>query len=265
MEHGQAAVEWLAVCLVAVALPAAALSVAAPRLRHAAIRGAAPAPAPPPDPLAAAYGAELAALVRRVTPGLVYERGMLALPVDPRRCRSHVCADASPRPGPVLASRTGEPVTLFTHVLARGEKVYVQLWAYYPDSTWSGPARALGAPCGCHADDWESVQVRVRGAAVEARASAHRGYTGRRVGRDLNVNQLRPRTAAWTRATGWLRVARGSHAGYLTGGPYGRRHTPAPAVRLVPLETAAGMPRDYAVTPPWRKRVWTDPEAVGTG
>ena len=106
---------------------------------------------------------------------------------------------------------------------------------------------------------------------VVARASAHHGYTGRRIGPDLNVAQVRPGWVperwrrGWVPSTGWLRVARGSHAGYLTRGPAGRRFTPAGAVALVPLETAArGLPQDYAIAPPWRKRVYADPESPAT-
>lgn len=280
MQRGQASVEWLAtVGLVAVLLAGAAV-VGRPALRADAVpaadhawrsaardgSGGHAAPAEP-DPLVAAYGSGTAALVRRVAPGIVYERGMLAVPVDPRRCRAHRCADAPARAGPVTASATGLPVTLFVRVVERGGATYVQLWAYYPDSTWSGRARAAGAPCGCHPDDWESFQVRVgTDGEVHARASAHRGYTGRRIGPDLNVNQARPLTRAWTRATPWWRVARGSHAGHLTTAPRGRRFTPAAAIELLPLETvAAKLPQDYAVTPPWRKRVYRDPEAAGTG
>ena len=45
--------------------------------------------------LAAAYGWRDAALVRRYAPNLVYEPGTYTLPVDWRRCRSHLCSDAS--------------------------------------------------------------------------------------------------------------------------------------------------------------------------
>lgn len=260
--------EWVAVVALVAALLAGG-GLLAPRVVGAAARvapRAAVRAGAPVDPLDAAYGPATAALVRRVAPGLVYARGSRSVPVDPRRCRARACADAPARPGPVTGAATGEPVTLFVHVVRRAGAVYVQLWAYYPDSAWSRPARALGLPCGCHEDDWEGVQLRIRGARVEARATAHRGYTGRRIGPDLNLNQVRPSTGAWTAATGWLHVAAGSHAGHLVRGVGGRRFTPAAAIRLVALEpAAASLPQGYAVTPPWRKRVWTDPEAVTTG
>jgi hypothetical protein len=168
-------------------------------------------------------------------------------PVDPRACRRRACAD-------------GAAPTLFTHVVRAGAAVYVQYWEYFPDSVWNGVA-------GRHADDWESYQVRIEPSGrVHVRASAHHGYTGRRVGPDLNLNQVHSGlvpVAAWTAPTGWLRIARGSHAGYVARGPLGRRTTPADEVVLVPIETAQ-LPGRYAVAPPWRKRVYADPESPGT-
>ncbi len=274
-DRGQGTVEWLAlVTLVALLLagagaaagpalgpprPAAGLAAVLAGLPPASRAGGGPRaraaripPSPPAGAMTGAYGAVGAALVRRVAPGLVYERRMRDHPVDPRSCRSRACAEG---PG---------PVTLFTHVLRDRGRTYVQFWAYYPDSAWNGIA-------GRHADDWESFQVRVEpGGSVMARASAHHGYTGRRIGADLNLNQVDPGwvpyplRAAWTPTTGWLRVARSSHAGYLTTGPHGRRFTLAAAVRLVPLETARALPQRYAIVPPWRKRVWGVPEWPGT-
>jgi hypothetical protein len=210
--------------------------------------------------------------VRALAPSLVYERGSLALPVDPATCRSPRCADAPARAGPVRRSASGEAVTLFTHVARRGTAVYVQFWEYFPDSTWSRSALALGARrlAGYHLDDWESYQVRVGAdGRAAARASAHHGYTGRRIGPDLNLDQVDPGLVprrlrgGWTRPTGWLRIARGSHAGYVARGALGRRWTPAAALRLLPLETAR-LPETYAIVPPWRKRVYADPEWPGT-
>jgi hypothetical protein len=258
-ERGQATVDWLALVLfVALALGVAA----APALRRvrasarSVVAHAASLPPPdPPDPLVAAYGARVAVVVRRQVPGLVYERGMREVPVDPRICRARRCAEHA------------AGATLFTHVVRTGAATYVQYWEYFPDSAWNGIA-------GRHADDWESYQVRVEDSSdpsrVAVRASAHHGYTGRRIGRDLNLNQVDPRLApamargAWTSPTGWLRIARGSHAGYVARGPLGRRTTPAGEVALVALETATGLPARYAVAPPWRKRVYADPESPGT-
>src|SRR4051794_911791 len=245
-ERGQATVEWLAlVLLVAGALGVVAV-VAAPRLRAAVAQVASLPRRDPPDPLVIAYGAPTAALVHRFAPSLVYERGEREVPVDPRWCRVRSCA------------RGG--ATLFTHVVHTATATYVQYWEYFPDSVWNGVA-------GRHADDWESYQVRIKASGrVRARASAHHGYTGRRIGRDLNLNQVDPSLApaaargAWTAPTGWLRIARGSHAGYVARGPWGRRTSPVDQVALVPLETTA-LPGRYAIAPPWRKRVYTAPES----
>lgn len=248
-ERGQASAEWLALVL----LVAAVLAVAGPRAARSAVRAVAHSASLPQreplDPLLAAYGAKTAALVRANAPNLVYERGLGEVPVDPRVCRAHACATAGP--------------TLFVHVAQRAGTTYVQYWEYFPDSAWNGIA-------GRHADDWESYQVRIEpDGRVRARASAHHGYTGRRLGADLNLNQVDPDLVpgalrgGWTSPTGWLRVAAGSHAGYVARGPLGRRTTPAGQVELVPLETTR-LPDRYAIVPPWRKRVYTDPAADTT-
>lgn len=154
---------------------------------------------------------------------------------------------------------------------------------YYPDSTWLGPARALsrapviggtplgrlaGRASGHHADDWESVQIRIgQDGTVMARASAHNGYAGR--ARWPNLNELprqppgRHRTAAWTPRTGWARVTRGSHAGRIPSGPADdERRTASNGIVLVPIETlsAADRATGFAIVAPWRKPVYTDPE-----
>ena len=91
--------------------------------------------------LARAYGGADAALVREHAPGLVYERGEQQLPVDYARCRSRACADA-PGDRDLDAHRTdsGERATVFTRLLRRHGRTYIQYWIYYPDSntTWAG-------------------------------------------------------------------------------------------------------------------------------
>ena len=80
--------------------------------------------------LEAAYGADVAAHVRAWAPGLAYEPGTLALPVDFRRCRAHRCADAAGARGEdVWRSRAGRRATVFTRVIdrrGRGGALYVQ-------------------------------------------------------------------------------------------------------------------------------------------
>ena len=100
-ERGQATIEWVGlVCLAAIALGALALVSPAVDgrsfggfLSHrivCAVRGAACADAA----LRRVYGPADAELVRRLAPGVVYERGERQLPVDFRRCRSPACARA---------------------------------------------------------------------------------------------------------------------------------------------------------------------------
>src|SRR4051794_951113 len=231
-ERGQASMEWLALLFVVAGALVAVGTVAVHALARAAPRSAAPDDAD-------------AALARSWAPRVVFERGMRDHPVDPRTCRARACAE-----GP------GAPV-LFTHVAHVGTTTYVQYWAYWPDSSWHGIA-------GRHADDWESFQVRIAAdGTAQARASAHHGYTGHRIGPDLNVNQVHPgwvperwRTA-WIPWEGGYRVAKDSHAGFVTSTAGG---TPATLVVLDP-ET---MPQDYAITPPWRKGVYADPASPAT-
>ncbi len=296
------------------------------------------------DPqLAASYG-ELATAVRDTAPRIVYERGMTALPVDFRECRSPACSDG-PGTGRVARSLAGRPASLFTHVIdcrdpgaasARGYdcsgeragRVYLQFWEYYGDSATS---RTLLGDKGFHRDDWESYQVRINAdGTVDARASSHNGYNGSdnpaldwasdAAGHVPGASQVREvsegaglrDSGGWTRSEGTLYVSGGSHAGHASEGSLrrtiaralagartafgrerrtgplaaerarhrqqvladrlgtalfgpGARTTPRGSVNLIPLETLPG--RDgysFAVTPPWRKRVWFDPEYAGT-
>jgi hypothetical protein len=204
------------------------------------------------DPqLAEAYG-DLAAEVRENAPRIVYERGMSALPVDFRRCRSPSCSDG-PASGRVTRSLSGEPVTAFTHVIdcrvpaasaakgygcggERAGRVYIQYWAYYGDSATSRSTPVLGA-AGYHRDDWEGYQVRINpDGSVDARASSHNGYNGsdnpsldwasdasgkvpgatlvREAGERLGLRDER----GWIRSQGTYYVSGGSHAGHATEG-----------------------------------------------
>jgi hypothetical protein len=208
------------------------------------------------DPeLAAAYG-ELGGAVRDNAPRVVYERGMTALPVDFRNCRSPACSDG-PETGRVAHSLAGRPVTAFTHVIdcrdpdegeARGYdcsgeragRVYIQYWTYYGDSATSRSTPILGAS-GYHRDDWESLQVRINpDGTVDARASSHNGYTGadapavdwasdasgkvpgatavRNAGESLGLRDER----GWTSSEGTLYVSGGSHAGHASEGSLSR-------------------------------------------
>jgi hypothetical protein len=204
------------------------------------------------DPqLAESYG-DLASEVRENAPRIVYERGMRALPVDFRHCRSPSCSDG-PEGGRVTHSLSGEPVTAFTHVIdcrdpssstarlydcsdERAGRVYIQYWAYYGDSATSRSTPVLGG-AGYHPDDWEGYQVRINpDGSVDARASSHNGYNGsdnpemdwasdasgrvpgaslvRDAGERLGLRDER----GWTPSEGTYYVSGGSHAGHATEG-----------------------------------------------
>ena len=271
-ERGQSTVEWVGLVFVVASVLALLVSLAG--LAGSAIALAATiksklacAVALSDDcgsaepPLVATYGAELAAEVIEHAPRLVYEEGMRALPVDYRSCREDPCSMGAEQ-GEVRSSTTGEPVTLFTHAFERGRSLYVQYWAYYP-----GSSTAPFGDAGRHDDDWESFQVRVDAEGAQARASSHHGYnyTGG-PGNWLSDAGVTDRTGVWGASEGSYFISSGSHAGHAAddGEPY--RWTSADAVSLVPLEPiAATDPHvDFAVTPPWLKRVWSDPEYGGT-
>ena len=299
-EAGQATVEWtglvLVVALVLGALPAIAIDVdgrslggfLAHRMVCAVKGGCRDGDAQ----LARAYGERDAALVRRLAPGVVYEPGERQLPVDYRRCRARRCAEApGSRDADVHRTTAGERATVFVRLLRRGGRRYIQYWLYYPDSNTTLPgsegmwrysplARAVSRVSkgdwdypGYHRDDWEGYQLRVeRNGDVYARATSHGHYQG------CKRRSCRNR---WTRPTGWTRVSRGSHAGHIPfvlrrGRParpsYPGRHvrertSTAEGLRLIPLERVrrrAYRPLDRDITPPWRKRVYSDPEDDGS-
>ncbi|HEX2266292.1 MAG TPA: hypothetical protein VHH14_08415, partial [Solirubrobacterales bacterium] len=200
---------------------------------------------------------------------------MRALPVDYRRCREDACADG-PEGGTVWRSKTGEPTVAFIHVIdcrpgsparatpseadcggERTGRLYLQYWVYYPGSaTGEGSIapdliRDVSGGRTYHPDDWESYTVRLGPDGAHQRASSHHGYG-----------------EGWVREHGYYYVAGGSHAGSVAVGDLrnGARATPPGRLRLIPLEPiAAARPAvEFAVTPPWLKKVWFDPEYEGT-
>lgn len=181
--------------------------------------------------------------------------------------------------GPPLALG-GPPVAPPDCSGARAGHLYIQYWTYYADS-----ATLRGVPIagdeGYHPDDWEGVQIRIdRDGRVEERASSHDGYNYAQsianAGSDAGIDVLREAAEAigvrpddgWGPETGLLLVSGGSHAGNAAGDRGDTdRIVPGRRVHLVPLEPIAASAGDYyrfAIRPPWRKRVWRDPEATGT-
>jgi hypothetical protein len=243
-----------------------------------------------------AYGARDAAFVRRHLPGLVYESGEPEVPVDWRGCRDTACATA--REGDVDVHRTtqGRPVTVFTRLVRRSGRRYVQYWFYYPDSNtvFAGSDRIwkqnrllqLGGLAlrgsaeypGYHRDDWEAASVRVDGTGdVRARVTSHGHW---------QWCKWAACKGRWGPFAGWTRVSRGSHSGHLPararrpwGWPLRRptefelqrpgtdlheRTTTPDGIRLVPLETIdrrSYRPQDDEIAPPWLKEAYRDPES----
>ena len=277
-ERGQASPEWLGLVLLVALVFAGAMAagVSLPGLgvaravasRLACAAGLADGCGLERAPLTVAYGPELAAQVSEHAPAIDYEAGMRAVPVDFRSCREDACAEG-PESGPVRTSLEGEPVTAFVHVVdcrepeagvyvcdgERARNLYIQYWLYYPGSQ---TARALYGDKGFHPDDWESFQVRIGPDGAQARASSHHGYNGRS-GDSLNDTGLLGSKAAWDEFTGRYFISGGSHAGRI-GGERTPRWTYASALRLIPIEPLASSGESFAVTPPWAKAVYRDPE-----
>jgi hypothetical protein len=303
-ERGQSTLEWVGTALVVAALFLALLAAGtalpggslARAIAARILCAAALADGCGDEPgLIAAYGTEVGKLARRHMPTLLFETGSRALPIDFRRCRSSRCGDGTAR-GLVHRSDAGLPVTAFVHVVdcrpGEGERseaegadcsgpragnLYLQYWLYYADSATLRGVPVAGE-AGYHRDDWESVQLRVDPEGhVEERASSHHGYNDglsvRNWGSDAGVGPLRDAAKALgaRRENGWgpethlLLVSGGSHAGNTVGFAGVDRFTPGRRVHLVPLEPIAtpGSPA-FAISPPWRKRVWADPEYAGT-
>jgi hypothetical protein len=246
--------------------------------------------------LIAAYGTEVGELVRRHMPSLLFERGSRAVPVDFRRCREAECGDGAEH-GYVKRTEAGLPVSAFVHVVdcrpdaveqseadgadcsgSRAGNLYIQYWTYYADSATLRGVPVAGE-AGYHQDDWEGVQIRIRpDGSVDERASSHHGYNQRPgpVGgwaSDAGIDSVKNATESlglraengWGPETHLLIVSGGSHAGNTAGIPHIERLTPRNRVHLIPLEPiAATSAARFAISPPWRKHVWRDPEASGT-
>jgi hypothetical protein len=236
--------------------------------------------------LRAAHGPQLAALLRAHAPALLYEDGMRALPVDYRVCRSDACAEG-PEDGAVSRSEEGLRTAAFTHVVdcrpgqvaateawggncsgPRRGNLYLQYWLYYPGSaTAEGstplkrPIRRFSTALGhstYHPDDWEGYQVRIGPGGTFARATSHHGYNG------WQPNGDRYYISGGSHAGRPLERVSGSWLAQRVGRAIARS-TKDHRLILIPLETLPERERySFAVSPPWRKRVYFDPEYAGT-
>jgi hypothetical protein len=246
--------------------------------------------------LVAAYGTEVGELVREHMPQIVFEAGSRALPVDFRRCRSTSCGDG-PQAGRVRRSDRGLPVTAFVHVVdcrpdaierteaegadcsgKRAGSLYIEYFTYYADSATLRGMPYVGRR-GYHDDDWEGVEIRIGpDGDVDERASSHNGYNYYRRpanwASDAGIGPLKAATelvglrprGGWGPETHRLLVSGGSHAGNAAGYDASDRTAPAHGVHLIPLEPILSEVEGtaFAISPPWRKRLWRDPEAEGT-
>ena len=198
-----------------------------------------------------------------------------------------------------MGSTADERLTLFTRVIdcrrggdpgvrceGRAEgNLYIHYWAYFQESATFRDVPFLAGK-GYHRHDWESVQVRIEpDGTVSQRASSHAGHNHTRsvgnwpsdVGIDLpdRMERMlgRESPGGWGPWTGRWLIEGGSHAGNVAEPGRMDRYpveSPKGAARLIPLESLGRDPlarpaRFDPITPPWRKRVWSDPEAIGTG
>ncbi len=238
--------------------------------------------------------------MREHAPGLVYEAGERQLPVDYRRCRDPGCANAPDDPDlDAHRSAAGARATVFTHVVRRGGRTYIQYWLYYPDSNtaWAGSdriwrqsavlqmggllLRGSTAYPGFHRDDWEGYQVRIDpDGRTWARSTSHGHYQGckqrlchnrwlRPDGLDPGLprqpRRPHPGAAPLAAAATTRPGSPGAVAGLPAAAP---RHRPArahlerggPAARAARVAApGAYRPQDDEVTPPWRKEVYREP------
>jgi hypothetical protein len=100
---------------------------------------------------------------------------------------------------------------------------------------------------------------------VDQRASSHHGYNYAGGMRNWGSDAGLVSHDGWGAGTGVLFVSGGSHAGSVIGFGEIDRFTPGRRVRLIPLESiAAETSTRFAVSPPWLKHVWWDPESDRT-
>jgi hypothetical protein len=304
-ERGQSTVEWIGLLLLialfltgliaaGVRVPGSALARGiASRILCAASFAASCGDEPV---LIAAYGTEVGKLVREHMPSLLFESGSRAVPVDFRRCRSTRCGDG-PEDGFVRHTDAGLPVSAFVHVVdcrpdaaeaseaegascsgKRAGNLYIQYWTYYADSATLRSIPVVGEE-GYHPDDWEGAQIRIRpDGGIDERASSHDGYNydegTANWGSDIGAGVVRGLAEAagirpvdgWGPETHLLFVSGGSHAGNAFDVRGIERLALGSRVDLIPLEPIAITSHaQFAINPPWRKKVWRDPEARGTG
>ena len=291
-ESGQSTIEWVGLILIVslvisflgaiagLGLPGAALAHAVAS-KIICATGLSDSCGGSASELAIAYGADVAEAIAEHAPDLLYEESMRELPVDYRDCREDACAAIDGADGAVAKTAEGLPATAFVHIVdcrpegitaataqgydcsgARAGALYIQYWLYYPDSQ-TDPFGDRGY----HRDDWESFQVRLIGAAEDARASSHHSYNyeggiGNWVS-DAGID-TKP---GWGPFAGTYFISAGSHAGHVEGEGEGGAFTPGEDLVLIPIEPIGASGADdgiFAVRPPWLKDVFRDPEAEGT-
>jgi hypothetical protein len=170
---------------------------------------------------------------------------------------------------------------------SRAGNLYLQYWLYYPGSATAegstplkAPIRRVSAALGhpsFHPDDWEGYQVRLGPGGSLARATAHRGYSYQLAAPLVPYRLSRGSRGAWrleptaAALNGWgpesdtYFISGGSHAGTTRVQRGVSRTTKDGRLVLIPIETLPGRERySFAISPPWRKRVYFDPEYDGT-
>jgi hypothetical protein len=169
----------------------------------------------------------------------------------------------------------------------RAGNLYLQYWLYYAGSaTAEGstplrePIRRVSTALGhstFHPDDWEGYQVRIGPGGNFARASAHHGYDyeldppllpyaiERGPDGRLQFQRVPEAVNGWGPERDTYYISGGSHAGTATVERSVTRTTKDGRLVLIPIESLPDRERyTFAISPPWRKRVYFDPEYGGT-
>ena len=244
--------------------------------------------------LIAAYGTEVGKLVREHMPTTRLRGGLAGgagrLPALPQHRAAATARRGAWSTGPMRDL----PVTAFVHVVdcrageaeqpepradcsgPRAGNLYIQYWTYYADSATLRGVPIVGDE-GYHHDDWEAVadphRARRRGRRarllpqrLQLRAGA--SPTGAPTPASTRSRTSPKRSAPAPTTAGARRPACcSSPAAATPATPTASRDvdrfTPGRRVHLIPLEPIAAdaTPPTFAISPPWRKKVWRDPEA----
>jgi hypothetical protein len=163
------------------------------------------------------------------------------------RASSHNGYNGSDNPGLDWSSDAAGNVPGASHVRDASEAVGLR-----DERGWTRSEGTLYVSGGSHAG--HATEGSLRRELARALAGARTAFEGGRNAGPLAAERARHRAQLLA-----------NRLGSELFGP-GARMTPRGSVRLLPLETLPDRSGySFAISPPWRKRVWVDPEYAGTG